>query len=166
MKIWVCYGIITSRNTCKIKDFECFGEHCIINLGLRPAALPRIAPGAMKLWYNSRKATIINFMARTIRSRSSLPSQWPIIPFRHCHHGIITSPVSEIEDFERVPENIVTRLRLVIITSPVSEIEDFGGMLPPSIRDSQVVQDFQVRSPRDAFIFYIMYLVGLKPKNR
>ena len=45
-------GIITSRNTCKIKDFECFGEHCIINLGLRPAASPRIALGAMKLWYN------------------------------------------------------------------------------------------------------------------
>ena len=86
-----CGFAITSRNTCKIKDFECFGEHCIINLGLRPAALPRIAPGAMKLWYNSREATIINFMARTIRSRSSLPSQWPIIPFRHWHHGIITS---------------------------------------------------------------------------
>ena len=29
--ICLFYGIITSRNTIKIKDFVCFGEHCFVN---------------------------------------------------------------------------------------------------------------------------------------
>lgn len=48
------YVIMTSRNTYKIKDFECFGEHCIINLSYRShTAYAVCCTCVQKLWYNN-----------------------------------------------------------------------------------------------------------------